>query len=83
MAVDLRARLPLSWRDPRVPVSTGPGKDVPAPHPANLSADSPERLLTSEDLFGDLVDEPIRAEAPRALDSGASDADPRAGERSG
>ncbi len=44
-------------------MSTGPGKDVPAPLPENLSADSPEGLLTSEDLFGDLVDEPIRNEA--------------------
>jgi len=63
MDVDLRAVLPLSSSDTQVPVSTGPGKDVPAPLPENLSADSPEGLLTSEDLFGDLVDEPIRNEA--------------------
>ncbi len=63
MDVDLRATLPLSSEDTRVPVSTGSSKDVPAPHPENLSADSSEGLLTSEDLFGDLVDAPIPADA--------------------
>jgi serine/threonine protein kinase len=43
-------------------VSTGPGKDVPPQPPENLSADSAEDLLTSEDLFGDLVDEPLAPE---------------------
>jgi len=56
-------------------VSTGSGKDVPASRPENLSADSTEGLLTSEDLFGDLVDEPIRNETP-AVSAGPTRAAP-------
>jgi serine/threonine protein kinase len=64
-------------------VSSRPPKDVPPPPPADGEA-SEDRLLTSEDLFGDLIDAPlepkaaparpapapIRVQVPEAADAG-------------
>jgi serine/threonine protein kinase len=45
-------------------VSTGPRKDAPPPGPESDS-ESSEGLLTSQDLFGDLIDAPLDADTPR------------------
>jgi serine/threonine protein kinase len=46
-------------------VSTGPRKDASPPAPEKVSADSPESLLTSQDLFGDLIDAPLESEGQK------------------